>query len=211
MTITNIGYTAALDIQHYIVPMRTGAITLEDARDAAANNGSGLSTWLNVANAISGKLSVAYSYTGTPAVFTLTIDGASYPLDGTGDPIQMLNVTSAPHSTDTSDESVITHMQVTRGSAITVGVTDTHKFDFKGMTAHRNVDHKVLQVMREVGTAEQLACKYLRVGPGGTLEKKVCYVRFSGITEEGDAGALVKFSATANVLGSVYSILDNTP
>lgn len=210
MTITNIDYAAALDIQHYIVPMLISEITLEDAQTAAASNGAALSAWLDVADAISGQLSVSYAYTGTPAVFTLTIDGASYPLDGTGAPIQLLNVTSAPQSTETSDETVITHDQVTRGSAITVGVTDTHSFAFAGMTAHKNVDHKVMEVLREVATADRLAVKYLRVGPGGTTEKKLCYGRFSSKSEEGDAGALVKYSATLNALGTVYTIFDNT-
>lgn len=209
MTTTNIDYAAALDIQHYIVPMLMSEITLEDAQTAAANGGSALSTWLNVTNAISGQLGVSYAYTGTPAVLTLTVDGATYPLDGTGDPIQLLNVTSAPQSTETSDETVITHDTVTRGSAITVGVTDTHSFAFAGMTAHKNVDHKVMEVLRELATAERLAVKYLRVGPGGTTEKKLCYGRFSSKSEEGDAGALVKYSATLNVLGTVYTIFDN--
>lgn len=209
MTITNIDYAAALNIKHYIVPMLMSEITLEDAQTAAASGGSALSSWLNVTDAISGQLPVSYAYTGTPAVFTLTIDGDPYPLDGTGAPIQLLNVTSAPQSTETSDETVITHDQVTRGSAITVGVTDTHSFAFAGMTAYKNVDHKVLEVMREVATAERLAVKYLRVGPGGTDEKKLCYGRFSGKSEEGDAGALVKYSVTLNVLGTVFTILDN--
>ena len=288
MTTTNIDYSAALDIQHYIVPLKMSDITLEDAQTAAAG-GSALTSWLNAANAISGQLSVAASGSGTTFqmfvagntlsitnaalatnVVTLTLSAAAgalvgekiavsgltspfadlngthtitavtttspftvsyaltatnissasvsagsvvtgvYPLDGTGAPIQLLNVTSAPHSTETSDETVITHDQVTRGSAITVGVTDTHSFAFSGMTAHKNVDHKVMEVLRERATAERLAVKYLRVGPGGTVEKKLCYGRFASKSEEGDAGALVKYSATLNVLGTVFTILDNS-
>lgn len=207
MTITNIDYAAALDIQHYIVPLLMSEITLEDAQTASAG-GSALTAWLDVADAISGQLSVAV--TGTGATFEIDIDGAAYPLDGTGAPIQLLNVTSAPLSTETSDETVITHDTVTRGSAITVGVTDTHSFAFSGMTAFKNVDHKIMEVLRERATAERLAVKYLRVGPGGTTEKKLCYGRFSSKSEEGDAGALIKYSATLNVLGSVFTILDNT-
>lgn len=288
MTITNIDYAAALDIQHYIVPLKMSDVTLEDAQTAAAG-GSALTSWLNVANAISGQLPVAVSGSGSTFqmlvssntlsitnaalasnVATLTLNAAAgalvgeqiavsgltspfaslngthtitavtttspftvsyaltgtnisaasvsagtvatgvYPLDGTGAPIQLLNVTSAPHSTETSDETVITHDTVTRGSAITVGVTDTHSFAFSGMTAHKNVDHKVMEVLRERATAERLAVKYLRVGPGGTTEKKLCYGRFASKSEEGDAGALVKYSATLNVLGTVYTILDNS-
>lgn len=206
MTQTNIDYAAALDIQHYIVPLRMSSVVLEDASDAAAG-GTALTAWLDVADAVSGQLPVTVS--GSGSTFAVQVDGANYPLDGTGSPIQLLNVTSAPHSTETSDETVITHDQVTRGSAITVGVTDTHSFAFSGMTAHKNVDHKILEMLRERATAERLAVKYLRVGPGGTMEKKLCYGRFASKSEEGDAGALIKYSATLNVLGTVYTLLDN--
>lgn len=205
MTTTSIAYTAALDIKHYIVPLKMSEITLEDALAARAG-GTALTGWLNAGDAISGPMNASYAYTGTPPVFGLSIGGAAYSLDGTGDPIQLLNVTSAPHATETSDETVITHDQVTRGSAITVGVTDTHSFAFAGMTVHQNIDHKVMEIFREVATAEGLAVKYLRVGPGNT-EKKICYARFSSKSEEGDAGALVKYTANLQVLGSVYTIL----
>lgn len=282
-TTTTIDYAAALDIQHYIVPLKMSAVVLEDAETAAANGGASLSTWLNSANAISGQKTVSSSGNGSsfqifvdsksftitnvalasnvvtittsaahglvandfakvtattatavngtfkvkaaPSTTTFTYDliGANiasavdtgavvtgvYPLDGTGKPIQLLNVTSAPHGKETSDETVITHDQVTRGSAITVGITDTHSFAFAGMTAHKNVDHKIMQVLSERATAERIAVKYLRVGPGGTNEKKICYARFSSNSEQGDAGALVKYTATLNVLGSVFTILDN--
>jgi hypothetical protein len=273
MTTTNISYAAALDIAHYIVPMRMDSITLEDAATAAASNGAQLSAWLNAANAISGPATVTASGTGptfeilinsatrtitnvalasnvvtittsaahglatgdqakvaattatavngtftyaltasniTSAVDTGTVTTGVYNLNGTGKPIQLLNVTGAPLSTQTADESVITHDQVTRGSSISIGITDTHSIAFKGMTVHRAVDHKIMELLRAYSVAEKLAVKYLRVGPGGTVEKKLCYGRISSKQEEGDAGALVKYGASLNVLGSVYTIFDNT-
>jgi hypothetical protein len=284
MPTTNIDYAAALDVQHYIVPLRMASITLEDAATAAANNGALLSTWLNAANAISGPATVTasgasstfevlvnsttrtitnvalasnvvtittsaahglavgdrvkvaattaaavngsftvvsapstttftYALTAsniTSAVDTGTVTTGIYPLDGTGKPIQLLNVTGAPLSTQTNDENVITHDQVTRGSSISIGINDTHSIAFKGMTVHRSVDHKIMELLRQYSVAEKLAVKYLRVGPGGTTEKKLCYGRISSKQEEGDAGALVKYGASLNVLGATYTIFDNT-
>lgn len=206
MTLTNIDYAAALDIEHYIVPMRMSLITLEDAQTASASD-TALAAWLDATDAISGQLDV--TTTGTGATFAIEVDGEAYALDGTGAPIRLANVTSAPHSVETSDETVITHDQVTRGSAITIGVTDTHSFAFAGLTAHKNVDHKIMEVLSQRATSERLAVKYLRVGPGGTAEKKLCYGRFSSKSEQGDAGALIKYSATLNVLGTVFTVLDN--
>lgn len=290
MPVTTPAYAAALDIQHYIVPMRLSSVALEDAATAAANNGAALAAWLDVTKAKSGPMAVEFSgfnttfellvntatRTVTNAVLasgtaTLTLTAAAgvlvgerikvtdlpspfaslnttsavvtgvtttspftvsyavagspissasvaagtvttgvYPLDGTGAPIQLTNITGAPIATNTNTESIITHDQVTRGSAITIGLSDTSTIAAKGMTVHKSVDHKVLEAMRQVGTAEQLAVKYLRVGPGGTVEKKLCYGQITSKQEEGDAGALVKFSATMNVLGQVYTIFDNT-
>ena len=283
MTTTNIDYAAALDIQHYIVPMRMTSVVLEDAATAAANNGANLSAWLNTANAISGQKAVtasgnnttfeilvdsttkaisnvaltsnvvtvttsaahglatgdrvrvnATTNTGINGTFTVATapttttftyaltasnitSGADtgsvvtgvYPLDGTGKPIQLANVTGAPLSTQTNDESVITHDQVTRGSAIAIGISDSHSFAFKGMTVHKGVDHKIMEVLRQFAVSEKLAVKYLRVGPGGTTEKKLCYGQIKSKQEEGDAGALVKYGATMSVLGQVFTIFDN--
>lgn len=284
MTTTNVDYAAALDIQHYIVPMRMTSVVLEDAATAAANNGANLSTWLNVANAISGPKVVtvggnnttfeilvdsksltitnvaltsnvvtittsaahglavgdrvkvtATTNTGVNGTFpvkaapnttTFTYDltasnitaGADtgtvitgiYPLDGTGKPVVLSNVTGAPLSTQTNDESVITHDQVTRGSAISIGISDTHSFAFKGMTVHRSIDHKMMEILRQYAVSEKLAVKYLRVGPGGTTEKKLCYGQIKSKQEEGDAGALVKYGASLSALGQVFNIFDNS-
>jgi len=288
---STIDYSAALDIQHYIVPLRLSSVALEDAAAAAANNGSTLSTWLNAANAISGAgsvfasgsgsgftlqvngssrtitnaalatnvatltlsaaagasatvgssinviglpapfaslngtfvitavtssapFTVSYALTGTNittaavAAGTVTV-GGGYALDGTGAPIQLLNVTGAPLQTQSGDEKVLTHDQVVRGASISVGISTDSSIALKGMTVHKSIDHKILEVLSQFGVAEKLAVKYLRVGPGGTTEKKLCYGRISSLQEEGDAGALVKYSASMMVLGNAYSVLDN--
>ena len=283
MPTTNIDYAAQLDYQHFIVPMRMAAITLEDAGTAAANQGAALSTWLNTANAITGLKPVTFSGAGTtfellvdstsktisnvaltsnvvtittsaahglavgdrvkvaattatavngtftvkaaPTTTTFTYDLTAsnitsaadtgtvttgvYPLDGTGKPIQLLNITGSPLQNQTNDESVITHDQVTRGSAISVGISNSRSAAFKGMTVHKGVDHKILQVLDNVGVAEKLAVKYLRVGPGGTTEKKLCYARISSVQEEGDAGALAKYGFSMAILGNTHTIFDN--
>jgi hypothetical protein len=288
---STVDYAAALDIQHYVVPLRMASVVLEDAATAAASNGANLSSWLNTANAISGTGSVIASGTGTtfalqvngtnrtitnaalasnvatltlsaaagasatvgstinvsnlPAPFaslngtfvitavtssapftityaltgtnittaavaagTVTV-GGSYSLDGTGNPIQLLNITGAPISTQIGDEKVLTHDQVVRGASISAGINTDSTIALKGVTVHKSVDHKIMEIMRQFGVAEKLAVKYLRVGPSGIAEKKLCYGRISSKQEEGDAGALVKYGASLNVLGNVYTIFDN--
>ena len=286
---TPIDYAAQIDIQHYIVLMKTESVVLEDAATAAANNGAQLSSWLDATKAISGFKPVTYSVEGNtfellvdsktltpttaelqsnvakltfaaatgqavgdvikvaslPAPFTslntpfavitavtttpahtisyaltgTNIASASvnagavttgiYPLDGTGKPIQLYNITGSPISNQTADEAVNTHDQVTRGSAISVGISNSRSAAFNGLTVHKNVDHKIMQVLDARGVAEKLVVKYLRVGPGGTTEKKLGYARISSISEAGDSPALTKYSFSMTFLGDLYTIFDN--
>ena len=208
-TITNVALASN------VVTITTSAVhglVAGDRAKVAATTATAVNGTFTVATAPS-TTTFTYALTAsniTSAVDTGTVTTGVYNLDGTGKPIQLLNVTGAPLSTQTADESVITHDQVTRGSTISIGITDTHTIAFKGMTVHRAVDHKIMELLRASSVAEKLAVKYLRVGPGGTVEKKLCYGRISSKQEEGDAGALVKYAASLNVLGSVYTIFDNT-
>lgn len=285
MPTTTVAYTSILNRQHYIVPMKMSSIVLEDAATAAANNGANLSSWLDIADAISGiktvttsgsgstfeilvgsetfsitnvarasgvvtltlsanptgKIAVGdfvkvaavtatgvngtfevktvtttgitYDQTGaniTSAADTGTVTSGVYPLAGNGRPILMTNITGAPMSSSTNTESVITEDAATLGATITVAVTDSSSAAVKGLTVHRSIDHKFMQIFKAFGTSEQLAFKYLRVGPGGTIEKSLCYGQFTSISEDGDAGALAKFNTTLTVLGHVYTIFDNS-
>jgi hypothetical protein len=205
---TTVAYTAQVSIQHYLVPMFMNEIVLEDAQTAAAG-GTALTAWLDASAAISGNAVVSTDINATSGLLELTIGTTAYPLDGTGDPIQLLNVTGSPLSSQTNDETVITHDAVNRGATITVGVSNTHSIAYKGMTVHKSVDHKVLTVLQEYSVSQNLGFKWLRVGPGGTTEKKLCYGRLASKSEEGDAGALTKYGFTMNVLGEVYTIFDN--
>jgi hypothetical protein len=202
---TSIDYAAQVDIQHYIVPMLMSAIELEDASAAAADNGEDLDAWMDIDTVYSGIETV----TVVESPFAITIAGTAYPLDGTGTPIQLLNVTGAPLSGQTNDETVITHDAQTRGSTITVGVGNTYTAAYKGMTVHKSVDHKILEILNTYSVSENLGFKWLRIGPAGTNEKKLCYGRLSSLSEEGDAGALSKYGFNMNAQGRVYTIFDN--
>jgi hypothetical protein len=157
---------------------------------------------------------ITYDQTGSTIASgadTGTAVNGVYPLNGSGRPIMLNNITGGPFSTSTNTESVITDDQATLGNAITIPLTDSRSAAFKGMTVHKNVDHKILSVLDTFGTLEQLCFKYLRVGPGGTTEKLLCYGMFSSNGEDGDSGTLAKFTSTLTVIGGVYKILDNDP
>jgi hypothetical protein len=203
------------------VALATNVVTITTSTAHGLATGDKALVAATTATAVNGTFTVATAPTTTTftyalnasnitsAVDTGTVTTGVYPLDGTGKPIQLLNVTGAPLSTQEQDEKVLTHDQVTRGASISIGINTDSSIAFKGMTVHKSVDHKIMEVIRQLGVAEKLAVKYLRVGPGGTVEKKLCYGRITSKQEEGDAGALVKYGASLMVLGQVHTIYDN--
>jgi hypothetical protein len=133
-----------------------------------------------------------------------------YPLDGTGKPIRLLNITSLNLNPSTNTDSVITHDQETLGSAIPMALSDTNTFPFEGSTIIKSVDHKILEVIRMFTTSEGLAVKYLREGPVGTAKKTLCYGMITGLQEGGAGGARQTYSGTLTSIGPVFTIADNT-
>lgn len=132
-----------------------------------------------------------------------------YPLDGTGFPIQLNSITGAPLSNSTNTEQIFTEDQVTKGSAVPVALSDTRQIAFKGVTVHKSITHKILNVLNEYTTTQGLGVKYLRVGPATTTEKVLAYGMLASKTEEGDASQTMKYSASLTLIGSQYTIYDN--
>lgn len=132
-----------------------------------------------------------------------------YPLDGTGFPIQLNSITGAPLSNSTNTEQIFTEDQVTKGSAVPVALSDTRQIAFKGVTVHKSITHKILNVLNEYTTTQGLGVKYLRVGPATTTEKTLAYGMLASKTEEGDASQTMKYSASLTLIGSQYTIYDN--
>lgn len=175
---------------------------------------------LNVASAVVTAVTttpahtVSYALTGTniasASVSAGTVTTGLYPLDGTGKPIRLLNITNLNLNPSTNKDTIITHDQETLGSSISMPLSDTNTLPFEGSTIPKNVDHKFLQLIRMFGTAEQLAVAYLRVGPVGTTEKLACYGKIDSIQEVGAAGARKTYTATLTTDGPAYQVFDNS-
>ena len=157
---------------------------------------------------------ISFSLTGAnitaASVNAGTVTTGLYPLDGTGKPIRLLNITSLNLNPSTNTDSVITHDQETLGSAIPMALSDTNTFPFEGSTIIKSVDHKILEVIRMFTTSEGLAVKYLREGPVGTTKKTLCYGMITGLQEGGAGGARQTYSGTLTSIGPVFTIADNT-
>jgi hypothetical protein len=189
----------------------TGKIAVGDFVKVAATTNTSVNGTVEVKTVTS--TGITYDFAGsniTAVADTGSVTSGAYPLDGNSKPIMLNNITGAPFSTSTNTESIITHDAATLGNAVTVALTDSRTAAFKGVTVHRTVDHKILELFNSFGTPEQLAVKYLRVGPGGTSEKLLCYAQLSSNSEDGDGGTVQKFNATMTVLGRTYKIFDNT-
>lgn len=209
LTITNVALTSN------VVTITTSAshgLVVGDTVKVTATTATGVNGTFTVKAAPSAT-TFTYDKVGSAiasAADTGTVITGVYPLDGTGFPIQLNNITGAPLSNSTNTESIFTEDQVTRGSAIPISLSDARTIAFKGITVHKSIDHKILQIIDDYGTQQGLGVKYLRVGPGGTIEKTLAYGMFSSKTEEGDASQTMKYNATLTLIGAKYTIADNT-
>lgn len=279
MTAGSQNYTAVLDVQTYLVPMRFSAMDLDDLETAQTD----ITTFLNPADAISGPKVVNWTGTGstfelfvdertlsisnvaratnvvtittsavhglvagdkvkvaavtntgvngsvvvasapTTTTFTYTLNGANITsgadtgtvkaglqkLDGTDKPIRVLSLTGIPFSMDTTTDGALTLDAVTLGTQINIATGNSFSASVSGLSAHKNVDWKLMTCLSERNTAEGLIAKMLRVGPGGTVEKKYGFIRVESFSEDGDAGALSKWTANYNVIGPLRTLPDN--
>jgi hypothetical protein len=177
---------------------------------------AGLNTTSAVVTAVTTTPShtISYALAGTSISSASVSAGAVttglYPLDGSGKAIRLLNITSLNVNPSTNKDTIITHDQETLGSSISMPLSDTTTIPFTGSTIIKNVDHKFLQIMRMHGTSQQLAAKYLRIGPVGSSEKLACYGKIDSIQEAGDAGTRRTYSATLTTDGPAYTIFDNS-
>lgn len=208
LTITNVALTSN------VATITTSAVHGLVAGDTVKVNAT-TTTALNGTYVVkAAPTTTTFTYDKINANISSTADTGSvitgvYPLDGTGFPIQLNSITGAPLSNSTNTEQIFTEDQVTNGSAVPVALSDTRQIAFKGVTVHKSITHKILNVLNEYTTTQGLGVKYLRVGPATTTEKTLAYGMLASKTEEGDASQTMKYSASLTLIGSQYTIYDN--
>lgn len=106
MPTTTPDYAVNLERSHFVVPMRQSAVVLEEAGAAHANNGAGLSAWLNTAQAMDGLKVVEPSGKGN--TFEILIGS------------KKLAVTKAALATGTATLTFAAAHGITSGSTIRV-------------------------------------------------------------------------------------------
>lgn len=143
------------------------------------------------------------------AADTGTVRSGVLKLDGTDKPIQVLSLTGIPLQSSTSTENVKTLDAVAAGADIAMATGNSFSYSVNGLTARKNVDWKLLTILGSKNAAEGLVAKILRVGPGGDKEKKLGFVWVTNFQEQGEAGALDKWSATFTFNGPPETIFDN--
>lgn len=131
-------------------------------------------------------------------------------LDGTDKAIRIMGLTGIPKNVDTqSDQSMVLDPELS-GTMITVASSNSYSFPISGLVDRKSYAWKIMTALSEYAVIPGLAAKILRVGPAGSTEAVIGFGRFSSISEDGDAGALQKFSGNFEAIGPLRTLPDNT-
>lgn len=131
-------------------------------------------------------------------------------LDGTDKAIRIQGLTGIPKNVDTQTDQSMTLDPELSGTMITVASSNSFSFPVSGLVDRKSFAWKIMTALSEYAVIPGLAAKILRVGPAGSSEAIIGYGRFTGISEDGEAGNLQKFSGTFQAIGPLRTIPDNT-
>lgn len=151
---------------------------------------------------ISTASSVLTSDTVSYAGGIFTVEGVTYDMDGTDNPVRLVGLTNASLETDTNSEDVITYDDETRGFNLSLPTSKTWSISLAGVADFKDAGYHILRLTEQNTVADSLRVKIVRVGPTGTDEAVYGYGILSGYTESIEAGAIVSWEATVQGYGA---------
>ena len=187
-------FSAAFGYDYFIVPMVSSAI------DTSSVDG-GASSFLDSASPIQGSVSATTTYQGGTAP-VLTVNGAAYPMDGTGDGIRLAGLTQASLETDTSSEDIFTYDDESKGFNTSIATSKSFTLSLAGVADFQDVGYQVLRLTEQNTVADSLRVKFLRVGPTGTVESVYGYGTLTGYSESNEVSSIVSWECTLTGYGT---------
>jgi hypothetical protein len=137
-----------------------------------------------------------------------TIEGTTYDMDGTDNPVRLYGLTNASLETDTNSEEVVTYDDETKGFNISIPTSKTWSVSLAGVADFKDAGYQVLRLTEANTVADALRVKFVRVGPTGTDEAVYGYGTLTGYTESIEAGSIVSWEATLQGYGAYRIDLD---
>lgn len=159
--------------------------------------------------------SVSFALTGTTisaaavSAGEIVINPYVYPLDGTGKPIRMAALTGNSLSNSTNADNVITLDTATLGDSTPQPLSNSRTMTLAGRVVLKEVGYKIASIIDNYVVSENLAAKFLRIGPQGETEKTFFHALVHSKTEGGDAGAGYTYGVTVQPIGQRYTLYHN--
>jgi len=187
-------FSAAFGYDFYIVPLLSSNVVTASVLTGADN-------FIDTASPIQGAVTATTTYTGgvTPV---LTVNGTSYPLDGTADVIRLAGLTQASLETDTSSEDIFTYDDESKGFNTAIATSKSFTVSLAGVADFQDVGYQVLRLAEQNTVADSLRVKFLRIGPTGTVESVYGYGTLTGYSESNEVSSIVSWECTLTGYGT---------
>lgn len=130
-----------------------------------------------------------------------TIEGDTYAMDGTDNPVRLYGLTNASLETDTNSEDIVTYDDETKGFNVSLPTSKSWSVSLAGVADFKDAGYHVLRLTEQNTVADALRVKFVRVGPTGTDEAVYGYGTLTGYTESIEAGSIVSWEATLQGYG----------
>lgn len=188
-------FSQAFGYQTYLVPILAANV---DLATELAKEPLGLGGFIDEATIIAADAGV--TTTGTGGTYAMTA-GALLTLDGTDNPCLIKGLTDASLGDNTSDESVITYDEETRGYETPVATSQSATLSLSGVSDFLDTGYQMMRILKADSVAESMMAKLVRVGPAGSNETLFGFGRFMTFTEKNPAGTIVKWDCSFKFYG----------
>ena len=135
-------------------------------------------------------------------VYTLSVDGNPYAVDGTADPFRILGLTDAALDTSTKEEEVQTYDEETQGFDQSVATGKSFTMKLSGVCDFNDTAYKLIRYLEKDAVSYGTMAKLARIGPTGSTETVYGYGRFTNFSEKNQAGTIVKYDVTFKGYGA---------
>jgi hypothetical protein len=137
-----------------------------------------------------------------------TVEGNTFDMDGTDNPVRLYGLTNASLETDTNSEDVLTYDNETRGFNVSVPTSKSWSVSLSGVADFRDAGYQIMRLTEQNTVADALRVKFVRRGPTGTDETVYGYGTLTGYTESIEAGSIVSWEASLVGYGAYRVDLD---
>lgn len=182
-------FTSAFGFKVYFVPVLSTSVDTDTVTGGTAESGGFINLGLSEADVTA---SDAVITEGTTAAEIL-VGGADVVATGTT-PFELLGLTDASLSTDTSSEEVVTYSDAS-GYSQSIATSKSWSISLSGVTDYNDAGYQAMRLAEKNNVAGNLRIKIGRVTPGG--EEVFGYATLQSFSESVEAGSIVSYSVEA--------------